>query len=129
MWSMLPQNRHASYNDLFTHSCLKVSTNLTNSALLVSLSTAINPSFMINLSNHCSDIFVIIVFLVIKYGQFLHDHVTCFQTPHRINTKILTCKAFCITKLCIGPPRGFISMSHFLPFFQYDLNFLSCVCA
>ena len=55
---MPPQNCHASYNDLFSHACLKVSTNSSNSVLFASLSTAINPKFMINLSNPCCDIVI-----------------------------------------------------------------------
>ena len=46
---MPPQDCHASYNNLFSHSCLKASTNSSNSALLASLSTAINLNFMMNL--------------------------------------------------------------------------------
>ena len=53
---MPPQNCHASCNDLFSHSCLKVSTNSSNSTLIASLSTAIDPSFVNKLSNHCYDI-------------------------------------------------------------------------
>ena len=45
---MPPQNCHASYNDLFSH-CIKVSTNSSNSALLASISTAVNQNFTINL--------------------------------------------------------------------------------
>ena len=53
-----PQNCHALYNDLFSHSCLKVSTNSSNPTLFTSLSTTANPNFMINLSNHCYDIVI-----------------------------------------------------------------------
>ena len=56
--SMPPQNCHAAHNDLFSHSCLKVSTNSSNSALLASHSTAINLNFMINLSNHYSNVVI-----------------------------------------------------------------------
>ena len=49
--SMPPQYCHASYNDLFSHSCPKVSTNLSNLALHASLSNVVNPNFIISLSN------------------------------------------------------------------------------
>ena len=55
---MAPQNRHTSYNNLFSHSCLKVSTNSSNSTLLASPSHVVNPKFMIYLSNHCSNIVI-----------------------------------------------------------------------
>ena len=50
---MLPQNCHALFNDLFTYSCLKVSTNPSNSTLFASFFIVVNPNFTINLSNHC----------------------------------------------------------------------------
>ena len=46
-----PQICHASYNNFFSHSCLKFSIDSSNLALLASLSTAINPNFMINLQS------------------------------------------------------------------------------
>ena len=54
----VPKKCLASYNDLFSNSCLKVSTNLSNSALLALHSTGVNPIFMINLSKHCFDIVI-----------------------------------------------------------------------
>ena len=43
--------------------------------------------------------YVIIAFLVVTYGLFLHTFATCSQTLLWINTKFLTCKACHIT-LC-----------------------------
>ncbi len=55
---MPPQNRHASVNDLFSLSCLKVSTNsISNSTLLASHWDFAGSNFMIDVFNHCSNIF------------------------------------------------------------------------
>jgi hypothetical protein len=52
--SLVPsQNSQASYNDLFHFHASIFFTNSSNSAQLASLSTTLNPKFIINLSNHC----------------------------------------------------------------------------
>ena len=54
--SIPPLYCHASYNDLFSHSCLKVSTNSCNLALHALLLNVVNPNFITNLSNQGFDI-------------------------------------------------------------------------